>query len=365
MKKKLPQSPSDLFMEELRQLYGHLTIGTPVFERQCVTSGSQEKKAHLSEQEIVHRVCYDQTVAVHAKAIAYWCSIVYGQKDVFQKEIREIIKNPASGNDLSWKVTVDPRFAHKLSGVNVFGLKSKTRKTAERGVVFLCAAINNYTQVVKHKRDQVSSQSQQEGYEQQADRAPTTQDLQKALHKPEEKEALLTNDAVIKMFSLLSSILRYEAQIKFWCGKVYGNSDILTARVMELRKNPASGDDLSQEVAENPKAIGDLAGRNICGLKNKARIDAENSVFSLHNSIRLYANAVKRAKEQITQSDVVQRECAKSISETTQSPDRIQERGTDRVQKRDTDHVQGKFHMTSRQERLRRIGGLGAGAFTI
>ncbi|WP_208438191.1 BID domain-containing T4SS effector [Bartonella taylorii] len=338
MKKNQSYSSFYFFMKELRQLYGQLIIGTSTSEKLYVTPDSQEKTATFSEATLVDRVQCDPLVVAHAKLIMRWSLVVYGKKDILQKEMRDIIKNPALGNELSWKIATDPQSVHKFAGMNACGFKSGTRQNAEQAIMSLCGSIEDYIQVVKHKRDYLSSQTQQESCEQPERHAATPQNLHELLHHPEREKGPLTNERIVEMFHDLSSIRIYEEQIKFWCTKVYGDSNVLTKKIMEIRKNPASGDDLLDQVTKDPTSIHRLSGVNICGLKNKVRKNAENSISSLCNSIKLCSDTVKQAKEYIIKNHVKRQEFA-DISKVTQT----------------IHHAKERQHRTPSQERIRKV----------
>ncbi|WP_455465799.1 BID domain-containing T4SS effector [Bartonella sp. B39] len=56
----------------------------------------------------------------------------------------------------------------------------------------------------------------------------------------------------------------------------------------------------------NPQSIHNLAGKNICGFKNKVRKNAEANISQLVSSINNFTDAVKQAKESILQSHQAQ-----------------------------------------------------------
>ncbi|WP_455465797.1 BID domain-containing T4SS effector [Bartonella sp. B39] len=338
MKKNQPSPFPYFFIKELRQIYGQLIIGASTSKAFHVTPDSQEKTPAFSELTLAGKVWHDKLVVAHTKSIMYWSSVVYGTKNALQKEIRDIIQNPALGNEVAWKIAVDPQSIHKFAGINACGLKNKTRKNAERSVMSLCRSIEDYTEIVRYKRTDLFSQAQQENCEHPEQLAVTTQTLQELPHHPNRGKGPLTNEAIVEMFFVLSSIRTYEEQIKFWCEKVYGDSNILTKKIMEIRKDPAIGDDLSNQVANDPRSIHKLSGVNLCGIKNKARKNAENSILSLSNSIKFCSDTIKKAKEYITQNHVIQQEFA-DVSKVAQSIHPIKER----------------HHPTPRQEQTRKI----------
>ncbi|WP_455479171.1 BID domain-containing T4SS effector [Bartonella sp. B23] len=325
MKKSQTSHFPYFFINELRQIYGQLITGTSTSKEFHVAHNSQETTPTFSELTPARRIWHDPQVVAHAKSIMCWSSVVYGTNNILQKEMQDIIQNPALGNEIAWKIAVDPQSIHKFAGINACGLKNETRKNAERGVMSLCHSIEEYTKVIKYKRTHLFSQPQQENYEQPEQPAATTQSLQELLHHPDREKSPLTNEAIVEMFFVLSSIRTYEKQTEFWCKKVYGNSNVLTKKIMEIRKNPDIGIDLSNQIANDPQSIHKFAGINACGIKNKARKNAENSILSLSNSIKFCSDTVKKAREYIKQNHVIQQEFA-DVPKATQSTHSIKQR---------------------------------------
>ncbi|WP_208436297.1 BID domain-containing T4SS effector [Bartonella phoceensis] len=330
MKKNQQYSSSQFFIEELRQLYGQLIVGTSTAkehatEERHIIRDSDGELSYLSEVSLAHKVWRDPQIMECAQSIVRLSKAVYGNGNVFQKEMRDILKNPARGDEISWRFAVKPESFHKLAGINACGLKNRTRTNAEQSITPLCSALEQYTQMVVHKRDQLLSQTQQKSGEQSAECATPTQPLQKLPYRAERGKGPLVNSAVIEMLPMLSSVRMYEEQIKFWCTKVYGNANILTKTMMDIRENPATGDDLLRQVKNNVESIHKLSGIKICGFKNKTRKNAESSITSLCNNIKLYTDVVRQAKEHIAQSHETRQE-RYSASEVTQNIHPVEER---------------------------------------
>ncbi|BBL53781.1 hypothetical protein MF1_10390 [Bartonella quintana] len=89
----------------------------------------------------------------------------------------------------------------------------------------------------------------------------------------------------------------YQEEIRYWCGMVYGDRLILDERMEEVQKNPALGEQLSREVAENPQSIAQFAGKKMLGLKTKARKEAEENFSSLCATLEGYVYTVKYSQE--------------------------------------------------------------------
>ncbi|SQF96431.1 BID domain-containing T4SS effector [Bartonella quintana] len=89
----------------------------------------------------------------------------------------------------------------------------------------------------------------------------------------------------------------YQEEIRYWCRMVYGDRLILDERMEEVQKNPALGEQLSREVAENPQSIAQFAGKKMLGLKTKARREAEENFSSLCATLEGYVYTVKYSQE--------------------------------------------------------------------
>ncbi|WP_139412244.1 BID domain-containing T4SS effector [Bartonella mastomydis] len=97
-------------------------------------------------------------------------------------------------------------------------------------------------------------------------------------------------------------LVAYQEEIRFLCGKVYGDRLILEQKIAEIKENPAMGEQLLWDVTENPQSISKLAGRKVLGIKNGARKQAEETLPNLCEAINGFLYTSKYAKENILQS---------------------------------------------------------------
>ncbi|MDM9995042.1 T4SS effector BepG [Bartonella henselae] len=149
------------------------------------SSASVTQMASLSNEEIFNRVQRDPLVQSCEEEIQYWCKIVFGNAYVLQYRIEDMQKIPEIGEELSWQISENPHFFHKLAGSQTLGIKNSARKEAEAGISSLCNAIETYADTVKQVRKSIVQAHQAQQNRQELSSEPS-QDLQKqqSLSKP-------------------------------------------------------------------------------------------------------------------------------------------------------------------------------------
>ncbi|WP_317993714.1 BID domain-containing T4SS effector [Bartonella gliris] len=113
----------------------------------------QRAQTSLSNNELAEKTARDLKVQAYQEEVAHWCKNVFGSSRVLQKQMQDILKKPTVGEQLAQDVATNPRSFHKLAGYNICGLKTSARKRAEGDVLYLCNAINGYTDTVKQTRE--------------------------------------------------------------------------------------------------------------------------------------------------------------------------------------------------------------------
>ncbi|GAA4665112.1 hypothetical protein GCM10023262_12470 [Bartonella pachyuromydis] len=88
-------------------------------------------------------------------------------------------------------------------------------------------------------------------------------------------------------------------QIQALSQTVYGNPNIFQKKLEDIEKNPILGESLSWQVVANPKLVGNLTGKKVLGIKNKARKEAEENITPLCLALENYADTVKKVRESI------------------------------------------------------------------
>ncbi|WP_406604130.1 BID domain-containing T4SS effector [Bartonella gliris] len=139
----------------------------------------QRTKAPLSNEEIANRALKDPLVKAYHGEVQHWSKIVFGNANVLQQKMQDILKDPTVGEQVSWDLAANPKSFHKLAGRNICGFKTGARRQAEEGLQHLCNALDGYTDAVKQTRERIlhtpSSAQKRENLEQEK-----TQKLHKA-----------------------------------------------------------------------------------------------------------------------------------------------------------------------------------------
>ncbi|WP_245407069.1 BID domain-containing T4SS effector [Bartonella tribocorum] len=180
----------------------------------------------------------------------------------------------------------------------------------------LCVTVDCYTEAVKYAKDSLSQSPEQElkNYERIMGKAAVTKLLQKPDHSQREKENLSETEVSTQIHQH-AKVKRYHAQIRYWCEVVFGNANILQSQVEELFQNPESIEQLAQQLAGNPQSFHNYAGRNFCGLKNKARRHTEAGLSHLIDATDNYATTVTQVRESLSRTQQTKQERNEASSE--------------------------------------------------
>ncbi|MET3589582.1 hypothetical protein ABID23_000666 [Bartonella silvatica] len=116
------------------------------------------------------------------------------------------------------------------------------------------------------------------------------------------KNINLSEEQIILLSSQHALVKTYRAEIQRLCQTVYDNPNILQSQVEEIQQDPYMPTDLPERISKYPKSISKLAGSHICGVKNRARRDAEEHTPSLYAAVECYIEAVKYAQENLRRS---------------------------------------------------------------
>ncbi|WP_144755406.1 BID domain-containing T4SS effector [Bartonella saheliensis] len=268
---------------------------------------AQRAITRLSEEQISLLLPHHSLVQAYQEDIQRLSERAYGNPNILQEKMQEIQKNPQVGEELSWRMAAHPESIAKLSGRNMLGLKNQARRQAEESFSALCVTVDGYTEAVKQARESLSQSPEQElkNYERLMGKDAVSELLKKPNHR--EKESLSEDEMSTKIHQN-SKVKRHHAQIKYWCGVVFGNENILQSQVKELFQNPETIEPLAQQLAGDPKSIHKYAGRSLGGLKNKARVHAESGLSFLIDALDNYATAVAQVKESLLQTEQRQQE---------------------------------------------------------
>lgn len=353
--------------EEVAQAFVRMTHSTIPLTRSGSTKSPQEAEMTratvasqaalqrttriLSEEEITKFLPHHSLVQTYQEEIQRLSASAYGNPDILQEKMQEIQRNPAAGEELSWRMAAYPESLAKLSGTSMFGFKNRARRQAEENFSALCVTLDGYTEAVKQARESLSQSPEQElkNYERFMGKSAVAELLKKPDHR--EKESSSEAEISIQIHQH-SKVKRHHAQIQYWCKVVFGDENILQSHVEVLFQNPEMIEQLAQQLAGNPRSFNKYAGRNFCGLKNRARRHAEAGLSHLIDATDNYATAVTQVRESLSRTQQTNQEHnetsertqvlhqQQSVSQSVQRPDPstvTHERATPSTQQRETD----------------------------
>ncbi|WP_375652006.1 BID domain-containing T4SS effector [Bartonella sp. LB28NMGDW] len=272
----------------------------------------------LSEEEIILLLPHHSLVRTYQEEIQRLSASAYGNPNILQEKMQEIQRNPAAGEELSWRMAAYPESIAKLSGTSALGFKNRVRRQAEESYSALSVTIDGYTEAVKQARENLLQSPEQElkNYE----RFMGKEAVAKLLQKPDQREkATLSEVEISTQIHQHSKVKRHHAQIQYWCGVVFGNTNILQSQVETLFQNPETIEALAQQLVGNPQSFHKYAGRNFCGFKNKARRHAEAGLSHLIDATDNYATAVTQVRESFSKTQQTKQEHNEASSERSQN----------------------------------------------
>ncbi|WP_375638519.1 MULTISPECIES: BID domain-containing T4SS effector [unclassified Bartonella] len=255
----------------------------------------------LSEEEIILLLPHHSLVRTYQEEIQHLSASAYGNPNILQEKMQEIQRNPAAGEELSWRMAAHPESLAKLSGTSALGFKNRARRQAEESYSALSITIDCYTEAVKQARESLvqSPEKELKNYERFMGKEAVAELLKKPDHR--EKETLSETE-ISTQIQQHSKVRRHHAQIQYWCKVVFGNANILQSQTDELFQNPETIEALAQQLAGNPQSFHKYAGRNFCGFKNKARRHAEAGLSHLIDATDNYATAVTQVRESLSKT---------------------------------------------------------------
>ncbi|WP_375642287.1 MULTISPECIES: BID domain-containing T4SS effector [unclassified Bartonella] len=274
----------------------------------------------LSEEEIILLLPHHSLVQTYQEEIQRLSANAYGNPDILQEKMQEIQRNPAAGEELSWRMAAHPESIAKLSGTSMLGIKNQTRRQAEESYSALSVTIDCYTEAVKQAKESLLQSPEQElkNYERLMGKTAVAELLQKPAHSQREKQTLSETE-IFTQIQQHSKVKRHHAQIQYWCKVVFGNANILQSQVETLFQNPETIEALAQQLVENPQSFHKYAGVSFCGFRNQARRHAEAGLSHLIDAADNYATAVTQVREKISRTQQTKQERHEASSERAQN----------------------------------------------
>lgn len=275
----------------------------------ATATGSKQERGILSDEEITELIAYDPLVKGYQREIAYWSESAFNKPDVLQERVEEIQRNPALGTGLSWLITKHPKVFCSLAGVNVCGIKNKTRQHAERSLTILGNVLDCYREAVKTAKESLllSPQTELKRYEKFIGSKTISQILQDS-NRFEMAGTCLSDAEVIDMVKQNSEVQGYKERIAYLSKIAFGKSEVLQKQIEDLIKNPYTRAEVTQQLSENSSSLHRVSGFNICGFKNEARKQAETAISHLIVNVNKLANTIKQVKEDILQEHQAKQE---------------------------------------------------------
>ncbi|WP_375623713.1 BID domain-containing T4SS effector [Bartonella sp. TT119HLJHH] len=272
----------------------------------------------ISEEEIILLLPHHSLVRTYQEEIQRLSANAYGNPNILQEQMQEIQRDPAAGEELSWRMAAYPESIAKLSGTSMLGFKNRARRQAEESYSALSITIDCYTEAVQQARESLVKFPEQElkNYERFMGKEAVAKLLQKPDHR--EKETLSETE-ISTQIQQHSKVKRHHAQIQYWCKVVFGNANILQSQTDELFQTPETIEALAQQLAGNPQSFHKYAGRNFCGFKNKARRHAEAGLSHLIDAADNYATAVVQVRESLSKTQQAKQEHNEASSDRAQN----------------------------------------------
>ncbi|WP_375646347.1 BID domain-containing T4SS effector [Bartonella sp. TT29SHDZB] len=272
----------------------------------------------ISEEEIILLLPHHSLVRTYQEEIQRLSANAYGNPNILQEQMQEIQRDPAAGEELSWRMAAYPESIAKLSGTSMLGFKNRARRQAEESYSALSITIDCYTEAVQQARESLVKSPEQElkNYERFMGKEAVAKLLQKPDHR--EKETLSETE-ISTQIQQHSKVKRHHAQIQYWCKVVFGNANILQSQTDELFQTPETIEALAQQLAGNPQSFHKYAGRNFCGFKNKARRHAEAGLSHLIDAADNYATAVVQVRESLSKTQQAKQEHNEASSDRAQN----------------------------------------------
>ncbi|WP_317993717.1 BID domain-containing T4SS effector [Bartonella gliris] len=129
----------------------------------------ERKRGPLSKEEVLGIIQENRAVQRYGAQIQHWCGIVFGNSDILQKKMQEILEDPTVGEQVLSSLTEDPKSFHKLAGRNLLGFQTDIRRRARNGLSHLSDAVENYADAVKQVKESIMRTNQErQNYQEQS-----------------------------------------------------------------------------------------------------------------------------------------------------------------------------------------------------
>ncbi|MET3560874.1 hypothetical protein ABID39_001590 [Bartonella japonica] len=271
------------------------------------SSASQSTTVSLSEEQVILLSSHHSLVKVYKQEVQRLCKNVYGNEDALHNQMEEIQKSPMKESNLPWILLNHPQSIAKLSGSTTCGVKNSARRRAEESVSSLSGTMECYLQAIKYAQKSLSESPGTElQYYQRTLGSETLAKILKSPHHPTPEKVTPSEENIANIARRSSTVTRHEEQIQHWCSIVFGKKNLLNEEIKGILKDTSQGEQLVQNLENNPTSFHKLRGRDVCGIKSRARVRAENGLEHLCTAIENYTNNVKQIREHVMQTHQTQ-----------------------------------------------------------
>ncbi|AQX26278.1 BID domain-containing T4SS effector [Bartonella sp. Raccoon60] len=111
--------------------------------------------APLTQNEVINKIKIDSVVQEYAEKVQNLSELVFGNRELLNNYLTQIIKNPQLGETYSQKLENSPESFFRLAGFKILGIKSLQRIKAENNVPELCKATKKYAEIVEMCQKQI------------------------------------------------------------------------------------------------------------------------------------------------------------------------------------------------------------------
>ncbi|EJF85880.1 hypothetical protein ME1_01457 [Bartonella vinsonii subsp. arupensis OK-94-513] len=116
---------------------------------------------------------------------------------------------------------------------------------------------------------------------------------------PKETLAPLTNDALFARVANNPFVEAGRKEVESLVKAVYRNPRVLNRELDMIATDPSLGEQIADQITQNPKSICKLAGRKMLGIKSPSRRQAEEKLSNLSEAFRNYSTMAQQTKEEV------------------------------------------------------------------
>lgn len=350
MEKKTSPAPH-LYVVESTQPHEQSTQGTSQSESLRGTAASRSAIAIL-EKEITDKLQCDLLISMDARKVKELSQKVFGKRGVFDSRIEDLINNPSSGNRILHELLTNIQSVHKLPGVSVCGLKSGARKSSIRNISPLCSAVIDLMKTAEQAQNRALFGIGMGSPKHSVKDAEQAKKLLELFNRSTLKKDFESNREAVAAVKKSPIVQKCVKNIQDCCTKVYGWPHVVDKLLDLMQRDPNMGRPFLHQIASSPQSFCKLNGVNVCGIKNKARREAEASIESLRDNLEFFSNVVRSIGSLVTIEQAEQRK-------------QIDKEQNQEVLTQNIHHTRAEQHPTLHQGRPRKVSEHSKLSFTL